>query len=259
MLGGLYFIENEIYNLRGEPNTSGLLNDRRIVNAPSQKPTFPIKVNAKNLQPYHREAFEIIKDKFELVDPIPQETTEIISIYGEPVITNGLSDNPHLIFPYIRNLFLDATSFHDIMIPGKRIFITRKFSGNQHGGVLKRCIKNEEEFSEKFLKKHGFEYVVLENYPTLEKIRLFAESEIVLSTSGSQLTFSLFSNKKAKIIEIVKHGELITHGHNENITKTLGIPYSRYSDVSEDPNGNFTLDIDAFEKFFVNEYKNIML
>jgi hypothetical protein len=43
-LGGLYYILNNIYNVRGHPNTSCLLEDgSKIVSTPSNPITFPIK------------------------------------------------------------------------------------------------------------------------------------------------------------------------------------------------------------------------
>jgi hypothetical protein len=251
-LGGLYYILNENYNTRGQPNTSYLLESDKIVNEPSNKFKFPIKIHMKDILPFHKEAFEIIKDKFELIEDLTKITDyEIVSIYGEPCVTDGYSDNPTNIFPFLRNLFLEKMNFN--IIPNKRIFITRKNSETQHGGILKRSLINEIEFTEKLL-KYGFEYIQLENYNTYDKINLFMESEIIISPHSSALTLSLFANKNTKIIEILNHGDihLSYNNHYRNIALHLGINYNRFSDINEDTHGNFNIDCNKFEEYLLN-------
>ena len=253
-LGGLYYISNKAYNIR-VPNTSGLLEDTsKVVDSPSNPITFPIKIYMKDILPFQREAFEIIKDKFELLEELPTHSDyEIVSIYGEPVSVNSshhVCRNPYNVYPFIRNLFLEKMNYN--MIPKKRIFITRKNSECQHGGLLKRAILNEEQLITA-LDKYNFEYVQLENYKTPEKIKLFMESEIILSPHSGALTFSLFANKNAKIIEILNQG---THGfchtHYIDLCGVLGLNYYRCSNISEDINGNFVLDVNKFEEYLIN-------
>jgi hypothetical protein len=65
-LAGLYYITNGIYNKRS--NDSILFDDKtKLVNIPTNISN-PIKIHMKNIIPFQREAFEIIKDKFELID-----------------------------------------------------------------------------------------------------------------------------------------------------------------------------------------------
>jgi len=251
-LGGLYFILNENYNKRGYPNTSVLLESDKIISNPSNKIHFPIKIHMKDILPFQREAFEIIKDKFELIEDLSKITDyEIVSIYGEPCAADGYSDNPTIIFPFLRNLFLEKMNFN--IIPNKRVFITRKNSETQHCGILKRSVINEKEFTEK-LSKYGFEYVQLENYNTYDKIKLFMESEIIISPHSSALTLSLFANKNTKIIEILNHGDihLSYNNHYRNIALHLGINYIRYRDIQEDSYGNFNIDCNKFEEYVLN-------
>jgi hypothetical protein len=118
-LGGLYYISNNIYNI-GLPNTSELLDDTsKIVESPSNPVSFPIKIYMKNILPFQREAFEIIKDKFELLEELPTHSDyEIVSIYGEPVSNNSthhVCRNPYNVYPFIRNLFLEKMNYD--MIP----------------------------------------------------------------------------------------------------------------------------------------------
>ena len=166
-LGGLYYILNKIYNYRGNSNTSVLLDDTiKTVEFPTTDITFPIKIYIKQILPFQKEAFEIIKDKFILIEDLSKiEDYEIISIYGETAI-NSICDNEHIIYPFIRNLFLEKMNYD--IIPKKRIFITRKNCELYHNELLKRMIINENEIIEK-LKKYNFEYIQLEDYNTYEK------------------------------------------------------------------------------------------
>jgi hypothetical protein len=246
-LGGLFYIINNIFNKRGPTNSSVLLDtNSKIVDSPSNY-TMPIKIHMKNILPFQREAFEIIKDKFELIEDLNSiPDYEIVSIYGETCIHN-ICDNPQIIFPFLRQLFLKR--LHYDVIPGKRIYITRKNSEIQHNGVLKRFILNENEFIP-FLQNKNFEIIQLEDYSLHDKIKLFMESEVILSSHSGSLTFCIFANIKTKIIEILNRGVIgFNHEHYINICNTLGLNYNKYSDINEDNNGNFHLDLIKFDIF----------
>ena len=247
-LGGLYYITNNIYNHRGYPNTSVLFEDTSKITDYPHNISNPIKIHMTNVLPFQREAFEIIKDKFELIEDLTSiKEYEIVSIYGETCHKNQYSDNPNVILAFLRNLFLEKMQYN--IIPGKRIFITRRSSETQHNGQLKRYILNENQLMET-LKKINFEYVQLEDYNIHDKIKLFMESELIVSSHSGSLTLSLFANKKTNIIEILKNGTVGSqHDHYLNICKTLNLNYNRYSNIIEDVNGNFNINIEDFENF----------
>jgi len=245
-LGGLYYILNKKF-IRGPPNTSILL-DIPTIQEPTRDNnlTFPIKIHMKDILPFQREAFEIIKDKFELVEELPT-SEEIVSIYGEIQTKTGTSDNKEIIFPFLRNLFLEKCQYK--MISGKKIYITRKNSEKQHYGVLKRHILNEPNFIE-LLNKHNIEYIQLENYSMQNKIKLFMESELIISPHSSCLTLLLFANQKSKIIEITNKGTVgFSNHHMLEIANVFELNFHRYSNINEDYNGNFNIDINDFEKY----------
>jgi capsular polysaccharide biosynthesis protein len=246
-LGALYYILQQNYNSRGKPNTSVLLEDKsKIVEQPTTALEYPYKIYMKYIIPFQREAFELIKDKFELIEVLPTSNDyEIVSMYGEIQERTGTSDNRNVIYPFLRNLFIEQFP-NTKMINGKRIFITRKNSENQHNGDLKRYILNEPDVIE-MLKKYDFEFVQLEDYSMSEKIKLFMESETILSSNSGSLTLTLFANEKAKIIEILNKGTTgFSHTHYVEIAETLGLQYKRYSNIHEDYNGNFNLNINEF-------------
>jgi hypothetical protein len=252
-LGGLYYILNNIYNKRGPSNTSVLLEDNSNITDIPKNATFPIKIYMKNILQFQREAFKIIEDKFLLIEDLSViPNYEIVSIYGETCI-HDICDNPNIIFPFLRNLFLEKCNFK--MIKGKRIFITRKTSELQHSGVLKRYILNENEVMNT-LNKYNFEFIQLEDYSTSDKIKLFMESEIIISSNSSAFTLCLFANIKTKIIEIMNKGTSgFSHHHYIQICNTLGLNYNRYSQIHEDRNGNFNLDVNNFESYLKNIIK----
>jgi capsular polysaccharide biosynthesis protein len=250
-LGGLFYILNEKYNIR-IPNTLALLQDKCIiVNSPSTEIKFPIKIYMNNILPFQREAFEIIKDKFELIENLNNIADyEIVCIYGETCQQNPYSDNPNIIFPFLRNLFYEKCNYK--LIKGKRIFITRKNSETQHNGILKRYILNENDLKN-MLNKYNFEFIQLEDYNTNDKIKLFMESEVIVSSHSGSLTFLLFANINTKIIEILNKGTNgFPHDHYINISNVLNLNYNRYSNIYEDQNGNFNINLNSFEKYILS-------
>jgi hypothetical protein len=249
-LGGLYYILNKEYNNRN--NDCFLLEDKsKVVSEPSQPLEFPIKIHMTNVLPFQREAFEIIKEKFVLIEDLSTiENYEIVSIYGE-TLKKGIvtGDNSEVVLPFLRNLFLEKSNYE--MVKGKKIFITRKNNEIYHQGVSKRFIFNEEELKS-MLQKYDFEYIQLEDYSCREKIKIFMESEIILSTHSGALTFTLFANKNAKIIEICNKGtQGFDHSAYINIAKYIGLNHRLYSNINEDTNGNFEINVEEFEKYLL--------
>lgn len=245
-LGALYYIHNKIYNFKCPDSV--LLNDKsKIVDSPTTDISFPIKIYMENVLPFQRQAFDIIKDKYELIEDLSKiENYEVVSIYGASadIIYNN---NEKHVFQFLRNLFLEKMDYK--IIPGKRIFITRKGSEIQHFNVLKRCILNEEQLIP-MLNKYNFEYVKLEDYNTYEKIKLFMESETILSSHSGSLSFLLFANENAKIIEILNKGVGgVPDCHYINMCGSLNINHNRYTNICEDSNGNFKLNVEDFEKY----------
>ena len=102
------------------------------------------------------------------------------------------------------------------------------------------------------LQKYNFEYIHLENYNMYEKIKLFMESEIIISPHSSALTLTLFSNKNTKIIELLNRGQGVNHSQMIEISQILGLKFNRYTNIYEDSNGNFTINVNEFEKYLIN-------
>jgi capsular polysaccharide biosynthesis protein len=99
-----------------------------------------------------------------------------------------------------------------------------------NGGRATRQILNEEDILPG-LRALGFEILQFEDYTFQEKIAYFQKSKIIISSNGSALTFSLFANKAATIIEI-SPANTTQMDHYKIICDTLSIPFYRFSDVS---------------------------
>ena len=148
---------------------------------------------------------------------------------------------------FLRQLFIDRIPYN--IVNKRRILITRKGSENQHGGVLKRCILNEDKVIQR-LNHLRIELIQLETYSMKDKIQLFRESEIIISSHSGSLTLLLFVDTQTKIIELLnKNMDGIPKNHYLNMTNVLGIKYNKYSDFNEDLNGNFELDPEKFSKY----------
>jgi len=247
-LGGLYYILNKKYDITY--SAVKLTDTTCVVNKPTIEISYPIKIYMRDVLPFQREAFNIISDKFYLIETLPDDQEyEIISIYGE-TCRNSVFDHPDIIAPFIRKLFTDKLPYN--IIKGKRIFITRKNSDSQHQGVLKRYIKNESDLIT-MLSKYNFEVIQLEDYNTNDKIKLFMECETIISSHSGALTFCLFANTNTNIIEIVNYGtRTFNHEHYNIICSSLKLKYNRYSSITEDYNGNFDIDIENFKTYIEN-------
>ena len=67
-LGALYYIANELYNIRGKDSVK--IKDTRLVDNPTSKPTYPITICIDNIPgpvtSVFDEAFDMINDKFHI-------------------------------------------------------------------------------------------------------------------------------------------------------------------------------------------------
>lgn len=245
-LAGLYYIENKLYNIKGPDaikNDSSFPFLDKIVLKPSQEITYPIKIHMNNVLQFHREAFDILKHKFVLVEDLNSFSDyEVINIYG------GIEFNLKEPTKYIRNLFINTLEKPTNI--NKRIFITRKGSDVYHRkNELRRYILNENELMDT-LKKYNFEYVQLEDLNFKEKIQLFMQSEIIISSHGSQLSFISFCDRNSRIVEICNNGTIgFFNQQILTIGNTLDLKCVRYSKIFEDRDGNFNLNVKEFEEY----------
>jgi len=208
-------------------------------------PDYPVTVYIDThpgpITKYIDEAFAILSDTYQLVKTLP--AGKCISIYGEPCEKDGISDNPCMVFPFVRNLFLTRVTL-DPMQP-RRFFIGRKRSfttGNTCNLILNRTVLNEQHFIER-LKQLNIDCIYLEDYSLEDKVRLFHSAELVVSTNSSGLTGVVWCKRSAVVVEIVPGRPQTTQGsHYHRICSVLGINYKKYTDIVTDENDNFTIE-----------------
>ncbi len=239
-LGGLYYIEQYLKN---------------------NNLSYPLDIYIDSngiLKKVIKDAFYILRDKFILLDTLPTDRT-IVNIYGESCSTNHICDNPTIIFPYLRELFLSRIVNTTTNLP-KRVFIGRRLSNTNNATVHNitiRSVINEEHFISK-LKDYNIDAIYLEQLNFIDKVLLFMNAELIISTNSSALTCLLWCNTNVKIIEIinnpVRNGEGL---HYKLLSDTLGLKYYRFSDINDDSNGNFIIE-DNSKIYNLIENMNIM-
>lgn len=242
----MYYIENKLYNVSDKNhsvNTFPIPN--KYVSKPSGNITYPINIHLNHVNSVMREAFNIIQDKFTLVENLEQlDDYEVVNIYG------GLLNykDSHIVIPYITNLFISRIP-NDIIDTPSRIYITRKDSAQFHNGTLKRHMLNEDEF----INKHNdLTYILLEEYSFKQKIQLFMNLDVIVSSHSSSFSFLPFCKKDVTIIEILNKGTSgFIHNQYKHMTSTLGYKkYYNYNDIVEDKNGNYIINIIKFYNYY---------
>ena len=179
-------------------------------------------------QGYHSESLNLIRDVFEVRPPEVDAKTVVHE--GEPTLAPDQVDPA--TYDYLRQLFLDRVPEAEID-PTKKYYITRKNSETVSPGNAGRKIRqilNEAEFVP-VLERMGFQIIHFEDYTFEEKIRIFQTAAVIVSPNSACLTFSLFANRKTRIVEILPTG-IRHHDHYKNICDRLGISYSRFTNLT---------------------------
>jgi capsular polysaccharide biosynthesis protein len=89
----------------------------------------------------------------------------------------------------------------------------------------------------------GFEAIHLEDYPLVDKIRLFQSAKMIVTPSGGALTMCFFANQNTQIIEIIG-ADSQNEDQYYHICEVLSIPIVRYTNVkSLDYNGNIVTPV----------------
>lgn len=106
---------------------------------------------------------------------------------------------------------------------GKWIYIRRE------GHTCERTFCNEADVTA-CLKLLGFDTLNLEDYEVKDQIRMVSEAEVVVGAHGAGLSFTVFCNKDAKVVEIFGR-PLTEKRHFLHIAHVLGHTISRFQDL----------------------------
>jgi capsular polysaccharide biosynthesis protein len=165
----------------------------------------------------------------------------VINNYGEFILNSEYHIDKEG-YTFLRNLFL-KNYLNDKKYLNKKYYISRNKSHMLHGnsGVKRRQVVNDDDVIN-VLKSYNFEIINLEDYNTIEKIKIFNQSNTIISPNSAALTFSIFSNYTTNIVELnVKNPHQIDRQYMDQCV-ALSIPYYKC----------FTEKVDNMDNMFVN-------
>jgi len=155
----------------------------------------------------------------------------IISVDHPYVLTNDatrdIQNIPSWIIEWLRKKFIISSKSNKDL--PKKIYINRKDSVYDSKNIRK--IINENEVVE-FLKKNGFESIVLSELSFEDQVKLFMNAEVVTGLHGAGYANIVFCSPNTKILELKPNtsGDVI-----KNLSKSLNL---NYRDISIKPTIN---------------------
>ena len=207
----------------------------------------PIKFHTNISEEFHKQTLELLKPDYEYVEDCSGYTKV---------------DNPYVIllnddkvdekyYHFVRNLILSRNpTLVSTDEPTRVVYISRNRShllACNNGNTNRRQCVNEDKLKEQLIDM-GIEFIFLEDYSLVEKIKLYQTSKVIIATGGAN-TMAFFANPKTKIIEI--HAGWPGMNQYSHIGNILGNPFIRYTDVSQNGDrGDYRInDINHFIDF----------
>lgn len=257
MISGLRHIQNG--GINGVGGSGKLEQNKELYDGNLKKPYnlyFSLNPSYKDdifMLDFQKETFDLLKSEFKIVDNINSEDI-IINNYGEPIIDNGLYHISGEGYDYIKCIFKIPKS-EDESKYNKKYYLCRSKShllrGNEFfNNVKKRQIINENELCET-LKSFGVEVVFLEDLNVEEKIKLFRNSETIISPNSGGLLFSIFS-EKTNIVELNVNNPTQISNQYLSICNHFNLPYFKYITNKIDSDDNMEINISDFIEFLKN-------
>jgi hypothetical protein len=120
---------------------------------------------------------------------------------------------PQWCCDFLRNSFLNKATLTSSYPP--LVYISRRDS-------LIRRVLNEDEVVA-LLEPYGFKTYTLSNLPFIEKVKLFASADVIVSAAGAGMVNTVFCKKNAKILEIF--GETMLHTDTYDKANKVGLEY----------------------------------
>lgn len=182
-------------------------------------------------------AFKLLDKRFKrLTDKF--EHYEYIELPGCKWYYDSVGDD--WLYPYLKDLYKPIWA--DVkMEKGKRIYISR-------AGAKVREVSNEDALVEP-LKILGFSIYNLEHMSFNDQIKLFASAELITGPHGAGLTWTLFANTEATLLEInlirtAQDGGL-GKNHYYDLANKMNIRYYRFTECVVE-NNNFIVNIPVY-------------
>ena len=277
MISGLRHINNTII-IGSDSSINNRINQNlEFYNKDNVKPPYYIYIDMKNFpngfDDFHLQTLELIKDKFILIrkEDITREDI-IVNNYGEevlfghnmsiygisniPIICRSFSDISSDGWYYLKDLLKININDEDFEKYNKNYYLCRSKSHLLNGNKIfqtgrRRQILNESELIDK-LKIYNIESIFLEDYPVIEKIKLFSCAKIIISPNSSGMVFSMFlSDRKSSLVEINTISSQTSGGGRiwESLCESFNIPYYLYFTKQIDSAENMVMNISDFIDF----------
>ena len=144
-------------------------------------------------------------------------------------------------YTLIRELF--KPYYSKVVQKGKRIYIRRE------GHTGERIFTNEADVTA-CLSLLGFDAINLEDYEIKDQIRMVSEAEVIVGAHGAGMSFTVFCNKDAKVVEL--YGRPLTEKrHFLHIAHVLGHSFSRFQDLKmhDDSKETMTVNVPELERY----------
>jgi capsular polysaccharide biosynthesis protein len=199
---------------------------------------------------FQNESLDIIKTNFNVVNYNDIKDDDIVIFnYGEQIL-----DDPYHIssegYQFVQDLFLKNININESKHKNKKYFVSRNKSHELSGNnsIKRRQIINEHELLP-ILEKFNIEMIYLEDFNTIEKIDIFNNSSLIISPNSGSLTFTIFSGKNLKVIELnVDSPGQISYQY-ENQCHFFNVPYYKFVTQKIDDNDNMIVNVDEFDTF----------
>jgi hypothetical protein len=193
----------------------------------------PVYFHTKLSESFHYETLELIKPDYIYVEDY--RGCIAIPHHGAPL--QGKFAVPSPYYGFVRELILTKNNLTITREPFRYVYISRSRSHmlNWAAGARRRQLMNEPDIVDQ-MRPIGFEVIFLEDYPLVEKIKIFQEAKVLVTPSGGALTMCFFANQKTKVVEICT--TLTGEDMYDNLCTMLSIPTARYTAVETlDSNG----------------------
>jgi hypothetical protein len=207
---------------------------------------------------YQKESFELLSDVINVV-PNNCQWTLLPSI--KPIDCQNGSGLPcveHDTYHFLRDLFLSRVGNDFDTSEYNKIYICRSKShlceGNRgDNSARRRQIVNEGEVVES-LEEIGIKPIFFEDYTMSQKIQIMRDASLVVAPQSGGLTFTLFANKDADIVEIYPPNPHQYCDQYIDVCRALNIPFRRFYDVSKvDFHDNMIVDPKLLSNFILKK------
>ena len=143
---------------------------------------------------------------------------QYLHLQADILLASTAPRGTHSILPqwccnYLREAFL-TKAVSPTRYPAL-VYISRRDS------AIRRVVNEEQVIA--LLETYGFKTYTLSSLPLIEKIKLFASAQVIVSAAGAGMANTVFCKKGAKVLEIF--GETLVHPETYDKANKTGVDY----------------------------------